>query len=82
MSELRKIVGNEEILLHIKNAIKAGKVSHAYVLNGANGMGKTMIANYFATLLQCDEKADEPCGKCGACCSGSLWRRVYKYFTI
>ncbi len=67
MSELRKIVGNEEILLHIKNAIKAGKVSHAYVLNGANGMGKTMIANYFATLLQCDEKADEPCGKCHSC---------------
>ena len=67
MAELKKIIGNEEILMHFRNGIAAKKVSHAYIINGPTGSGKTMLANYIATLLQCEEGGTEPCGQCHSC---------------
>lgn len=67
MSGFEQIVGHEQIVEHLKNAIKYEKVSHAYILNGEEGAGKRILAAAFAKTLQCSEKGTEPCGTCLSC---------------
>ena len=61
------IVGHDKIKEHLKNAIQMDKISHAYILNGAQGIGKKTIASVFAQAVQCEEGKAEPCGKCHSC---------------
>ena len=61
------IVGHDKIKEHLKNAIQMDKISHAYILNGAQGIGKKTIASVFAQAVQCEEGTAEPCGKCHSC---------------
>ena len=67
MAGFGDIVGHEQIISHLKNAISMGKVSHAYILNGPEGAGKRMIAEAFARALQCENHDTEGCGKCRSC---------------
>lgn len=62
-----EIVGHEEIVDHLQNAIKNGKVSHAYIMDGEKGIGKKLIANTFAKTLQCEKGAITPCDDCTSC---------------
>lgn len=61
------IVGHDEIIEHLQNSIRLGKVSHAYIFGGESGSGKKLIANLFAMTLQCEEHGIEPCLKCASC---------------
>lgn len=45
---LDEIVGQEHVTATLKNALKAGKISHAYLLSGPRGVGKTSIARILA----------------------------------
>ena len=67
MVGFNNIIGHEEIIRHIKNAIETGKVSHSYIFTGEPGSGKKLLAATFATTLQCEEKKAEPCKKCDSC---------------
>ena len=58
------IIGHEEIIKHLKNAIQSGKVSHSYLLSGEAGSGKKMIARSFAAALQCEKGGAEACLVC------------------
>ena len=57
MAGFKDIVGNEQIIEHLQNAISMGKVSHAYIINGPQLSGKMMIAEAFARALQCANRA-------------------------
>lgn len=46
-----EVVGQDHIVKAIEGALKAGKVSHAYLLTGARGTGKTTIARIIANVL-------------------------------
>ena len=61
------VVGHEEIISHLQNAIRLGKVSHAYIFGGEHGSGKKLLASLFAMTLQCQEHVIEPCMKCASC---------------
>lgn len=61
------IIGHEEIIRHLKNAIETGKVSHSYILTGEHGSGKKLLAGTFAMTLQCEAGGTEPCQKCDSC---------------
>lgn len=67
MAGFKDIVGHEQIIEHLKNAISMGKVSHAYILNGPDFSGKKMLADAFARALQCEENDPEGCGNCKSC---------------
>ncbi|WP_167957239.1 DNA polymerase III subunit delta' [Anaerosporobacter faecicola] len=67
MYDFDSIVGHEQIIEHLQNAIKLGKVSHAYIINGEKGMGKKTIAYSFAKTLQCEEHATSACNSCKSC---------------
>ena len=45
MLEFKDILGHEQIKEHFQNAAATGKVSHAYILSGEEGMGKKTLAN-------------------------------------
>lgn len=53
MAGFQDIVGHEQIIRHLKNAIFKDQVSHAYILDGPDHSGKRMIAEAFAMALQC-----------------------------
>ena len=67
MHEFKDILGHEQIKEHFQNAAATGKVSHAYILSGEEGMGKKTLANAFAMTLLCEEGGREPCMQCHAC---------------
>ncbi len=67
MTGFDKIVGHEKIKEHLINAINLNKVSHAYIFNGAEGIGKKTLAAAFAKTVQCEEGGSAPCGKCRSC---------------
>ena len=67
MSGFKDVVGHKDIIQYIQNAVEQDKVSHAYILNGAKGSGKKMLAKLFAMTLQCENSQSEPCGECRSC---------------
>ena len=67
MAGFSEILGHEQIIEHLQNAIKLQKVSHAYILDGEEEAGKKMLARAFAQTLQCKRGGVEPCGECHSC---------------
>ena len=51
MKGFKDVIGHNDIIQYIQNAVTEGKVSQAYILNGERGSGKKMLANLFAMTL-------------------------------
>ena len=67
MAGFQDIVGQEQIKEHMRNALSAGKISHAYIINGEKSSGKEFIAKVFAMALQCEKGEVDPCQECRSC---------------
>ena len=72
MNMFSEIIGQDIIVSHLQNALRTGGVSHAYILNGAKGSGRHMIARSFSAALLCENPRQEgdriePCGECLSC---------------
>lgn len=67
MATFKDVVGQEQIVEHLKAAVKMKKVSHAYILQGERSSGKEFIAKVFAMALQCEKQGGDPCGQCRSC---------------
>ncbi|MGI8809625.1 MAG: DNA polymerase III subunit gamma/tau, partial [Acidimicrobiales bacterium] len=64
-SELK---GQDHVSQTLRNAVREGRVSHAYLFSGPRGTGKTSSARILAKALNCAEPVEgEPCGLCGSC---------------
>lgn len=63
-----EVVGQEHVVVPLKNAIIKDRVHHAYLFAGPRGVGKTSLARILAKSLNCLEgPAVIPCGKCSSC---------------
>ena len=60
MMGFNNIIGHEEIIGHLKNAIESGKISHSYIFTGEPGSGKKLLAGTFASTLQCEAGGTDP----------------------
>lgn len=65
----KDIIGQDRVKDILKNIFSSGKVSHAYIFYGDEGIGKDAAAIEFAKLLNCDSpiNENEACGKCKSC---------------
>ena len=68
-----ELIGQDALVRTLSNAIKTGRVAHAFMLTGVRGVGKTTTARIMAKALNCigpdgqSESMTEPCGVCENC---------------
>jgi DNA polymerase-3 subunit gamma/tau len=66
--KFNEVVGQESTVTALKNALKEGKLTHAYLFTGPRGTGKTSIAKIVAKAVNCENlEAGEPCNTCSSC---------------
>ena len=63
------VVGQRALTTTLLNAIRTGKLAHAYLFCGPRGVGKTTCARIFAKTINCEHLGEngEPCGECESC---------------
>jgi DNA polymerase-3 subunit delta' len=64
----KDVIGQESAISFLKAAFCSGRIAHAYVFVGPEGIGKKKAALNFAKLLLCESPlAQEPCERCASC---------------
>lgn len=66
MAGFSDIIGHEQIIGHLKNAIALDKVSHAYILTDQS-FPENDACRGFAMALQCEGEGTRPCLLCRSC---------------
>ncbi|RMF60029.1 MAG: DNA polymerase III subunit delta' [Bacteroidetes bacterium] len=61
------VIGQERVVTALQRAVDEGRVAHAYLFHGPDGVGKRAVALAFAQALQCEREGARPCGQCGPC---------------
>ena len=63
-----ELVGQEHVTRTLGEALKRGRIAHAFLFTGIRGVGKTTAARILARCLNCAKgPTAEPCGECAAC---------------
>ncbi len=76
-----ELVGQEAMVRTLANALRSGRIAHAYLLTGVRGVGKTTTARIIARALNCERRGEdarsvEPCGTCEPCVAIAESRHV------
>jgi DNA polymerase III subunit gamma/tau len=62
------VVGQEHVTRTLRNAVKLGRPSHAYLFTGPRGTGKTSVARILYRAVNCEQAEDgDPCNTCPLC---------------
>ena len=62
------VIGQEHVTRTLVNAIRTGRLAHAYIFGGPRGVGKTSVARIFAKAINCAQgEPGIPCNQCRSC---------------
>jgi DNA polymerase-3 subunit gamma/tau len=79
---LSELIGQEALVRTLSNALRSGRVAHAFLLTGIRGVGKTTTARIIARALNCvgqdgtGQPTPEPCGVCQPCVAIAEGRHI------
>ena len=73
-TDFSDLIGQEALVRTVTNAIRTGRLAHAFLLTGVRGVGKTTSARILARAFNCigpdgsgDDPTSKPCGQCEHC---------------
>jgi len=67
MSLWPSIIGQERVKRQLLDAVRSGRLPHAYLFFGAEGVGKDAMALELARVVHCERKGEAACGECASC---------------
>lgn len=65
--DFNEIIGHDRQIENLRNAIRKDNISHSYLFEGEEGLGKKKTALAFSKTLLCKEEKDHPCNICSSC---------------
>lgn len=66
--DFSEVIGQQHVAQTLTNAIRQGRIAHAYLFSGSRGVGKTTMARILAKALNCQSgPTADPCQSCPAC---------------
>ena len=79
---LSELIGQDALVRTLGNALRTGRIAHAFLLTGIRGVGKTSTARIIARALNCigpdgqGQPTPEPCGTCEHCVAIAEGRHI------
>ena len=62
-----RVLGQPRVKRLLQSALRAGRIPHAYLFTGSEGVGKDAMALELARVLHCERGGEEACGECASC---------------